>query len=264
VPEHFVVAIDPILISLGPLAIRWYGLAYFVGFIIGLKIFESVMRHEAKLPAGVEPGDFLTWAVLGVIAGGRLGEVIFYRADHYLAHPLEILMVWKGGMASHGGMIGLALAAVLWARRNGVAPARLFDAIVLAAPPGLFLGRIANFINQEMVGKVADVPWAVIFPVHDWMPRHPVQIYQALTEGPLLFALVWLFPARRFPAGARTAVAMIVYGLLRTWTEIYRQTDPGYLGDVGGLTNGQVLSLLLAAAGAALLAWRLRAARASA
>jgi phosphatidylglycerol:prolipoprotein diacylglycerol transferase len=244
---HYVDTLDPIAFTIGPLAIHWYALAYMAGLFIGQAILN---REWRRIGITVGTDNLLIYATLGIILGGRLGEVLFYRPAYYFADPIQILMIWKPGMASHGGMLGLLVAAILFSRRYGVGLATLLDGMALAAPPGLFLGRLANFVNSEMVGKVSDLPWAVIFPVHDLLPRHPSQLYQAVTEGPLVFLAVWLFPARTFRPGARAAVFMIVYGLLRTLTEFSRERDPGYLGDIGGLTNGQALSLLLALAGA--------------
>lgn len=248
-PEWYIQSADPIAFHVLGLPIRWYALSYIVGILIGAKILDVLARRRPGFPEKFQGFDFVNYAVIGIIVGGRLGEVIFYRLDYFIAHPVEIFFVWQGGMASHGGFIGLAIAAALYCRSIGMSFRVLMDGVVLAATPGLFLGRLANFINSEMVGKASEVWWAVIFPAYDYAPRHPVQIYQALSEGPLIAFVLVAFQRFNPSPGQPAAIFLIAYGLLRTFTENYRELDPGYLGYLHGFTNGQVLSLAMALCG---------------
>jgi phosphatidylglycerol:prolipoprotein diacylglycerol transferase len=250
-------AIDPIAIEFGPLAVRWYSLAYVVGIVAG---WRYVLRLSARSPAGIERAmidDFVLWATLGVILGGRLGFVLFYRPDFYLANPMEIPALWKGGMSFHGGAAGVMAAVVLFARRRGVSAMAFGDLICAATPIGLFFGRIANFINGELYGRPTDLPWAMAFPRGGPEPRHPSQLYEATLEGLVLFVviavLIYRFRALERP-GLVCGVFLAGYGLARFIVEFVREPD-SYLGTlVAGATMGQLLSLPLIAAGAA-LAW---------
>jgi phosphatidylglycerol:prolipoprotein diacylglycerol transferase len=243
---------SPIIFDLpGPFQVSWYGLMYVLGFIAAYLILNH-LRQSGFLPLKKEEeiGDLLTYGILGVLIGGRLGHVIFYDPGFYFSHPLEIFMVWKGGMASHGGIIGVVIASYLFGRKYNVPLLNIWDAVAIAAPPGLGFGRFGNFINGEMVGKVTDVPWAVIFPRHDMQPRHPVQIYQALASGVVLFIILWFFPRKRFSRGSHSAVFLFSYGILRIITEYFREIDPENLGFFFGfMTMGQLLSVLMIIAG---------------
>ena len=261
--RYFVDAIDPVIIHLGPLALRWYGMAYVAGFVAGYGLITWLGRREGLLARDFDYGRLVSWIACGVIIGGRLGEVLFYRPGYYFEHPLEILAVWNGGMASHGGMIGVLIAVLLFARVTGTSTLVLLDLVAIGATPGLFFGRLANFINSELVGSVTTRPWAVIFPSVDLLPRHPVQLYQAFTEGPLLAVILLCVPYRRLRQGARLGTFMIAYAVLRVITESFREVDPGYLGLTLGWTNGQLLSLVMGGAGALLLLGTLRAAHSS-
>jgi len=228
-------------------------------------------------PAQAE--DLLTWMALGVILGGRLGFVLFYQPGYYAAHPLEALMVWRGGMSFHGGFLGVALAVILWSRRNAAPLLSVADAVALATPTGLLLGRLANFINGELWGRVSDVPWAMVFPGAGDMPRHPSQLYEAALEGLLLLAVLAHLALRsgwlKRP-GAVAGAFLLGYGLSRAFVEGFRQADAQFvtpdnphgqvlrLGsgpEAFGLTMGQSLSLPMAFAGLALTLWALRAGR---
>jgi phosphatidylglycerol:prolipoprotein diacylglycerol transferase len=265
-------------------ALRWYALAYIAGLLIGLWLIRRALSRPGLWPGGVAPMTrdqaeaLLTWVVLGVVLGGRLGFVLFYQPEYYLANPAEIPKIWQGGMAFHGGLAGVAVAGALFCWRHGLRPASVADAMALATPPGLMLGRIANFINAELWGRPSTLPWAVIFPGDaaqacppDWVgvcARHPSQLYQATLEGAILGAvLLWLAFARgalRIP-GQVTGVFLSGYGLARFVVEFVRQPDAQFvtpdnpmghvlaLGDLG-LTMGQVLSLPMLAAGLAVLA----------
>ena len=175
--------IDPIAIEIGPLAIRWYALAYLAGFILGWRYCVGLARLDGRYrPNETDIDDFLAWAVMGVVLGGRIGYVLFYQPGYYMENPAEILMVWQGGMSFHGGMLGAILAMLAFALRRNFSPVRLADLVVCVVPIGLFFGRIANFMNGELFGRVTDVAWGVVFPRGGDLPRHPSQLYEALSR----------------------------------------------------------------------------------
>jgi len=253
--------IDPVIFEIGPFAIRWYSLAYIAGLVLG---WRYCRRLTGRSPAQVTPeafDDFLLWATLGVILGGRFGYVLFYKPAYYLANPLEMLMVWQGGMSFHGGLLGVVVAEVAFAWRRKIPLLAVADIVSAAAPIGLFLGRIANFINGELYGRASDVPWAMVFPGdRDRLPRHPSQLYEAGLEGLVLFAL--LFGLARLGAlsrsGLMTGVFLAGYGLSRLFVELFRQPDE-HLGFIlGGTTLGQWLSLPMLLAGLGFVVWSLR------
>jgi phosphatidylglycerol:prolipoprotein diacylglycerol transferase len=253
-------AINPVLVQWGPLAIRWYALAYIAGLTLGWLLIRKVVANDrywggAKRPSAASIDDLLVYCAFGVIIGGRLGDVLFYDPRYYLAHPLDVFKVWQGGMAFHGGLIGALIGMILFARRAGAPPLTVTDLCALAAPIGLFFGRIANFIRPELWGRPTEAPWAVVFPGTDGLPRHPSQIYEALLEGALAFVI--LFALARTGAlkrpGLITGAFGIVYGSARIFCEFFREPDPK-LEDLGrGLTMGMVLSAPLIVIGLALL-----------
>jgi phosphatidylglycerol:prolipoprotein diacylglycerol transferase len=256
---------DPIALSLGPVAIRWYGLMYVVAF--ALFVVLGRLRVKQGLSRGLTANDIddlLVWGVAGVILGGRLGYVLFYKAGHYLSHPLEIFAIWQGGMSFHGGFIGVMLAMVLYARRRRIAWLNLMDVIAPLVPPGLAAGRMGNFINGELPGRPTDLPWGMWFPQVDRMPlaRHPSQLYQFALEGVLLFVVLWLYSRKPRPTGAVCALFLVGYGVLRFAAEFARAPDD-FLGFLAlGFTMGQWLSLPMIVAGGALMAWAYRRASA--
>jgi len=248
--------IDPILISIGPLAVRWYALAYIVGIIAGW-IYARAIIASSKLWGGPAPltvaayDDFIVWITLGIILGGRVGYVLFYNFPHFREHPGEILQLWNGGMSFHGGVLGSVLATVLFALRRGISILSLGDVTLAVAPIGLFLGRLANFINGELWGRPSDVPWAMIFPTGGPLPRHPSQLYEAALEGLLLLAVLGVLVrcgALKRPGLVSSSFA-VVYGVLRIFCEFFREPDVqlGFLW--GGLTMGMLLSIPLIVAG---------------
>src|ERR1700722_11193661 len=220
-------AIDPVAVALGPFAIRWYALAYIVALIVGWRYCLMLADRPPNLGAWRDIDDFLVWALLVVVLGGRIGFVLFYNLPYYVDHPLQILELWHGGMSFHGGALGVSLAIVLFSRNRKIAVFALSDIVIEAIPIGLFFGRIANFINDELWGRQTDVPWAVVFPNGGMVPRHPSQLYEAACEGILLF-LVLLYGerrgARRLP-GIETGIFLIGYALARTSGELFRQPD---------------------------------------
>jgi len=246
--QYYVHNIDPIIVNLpGPLALSWYGLMYVMAFITGYFILRH-LRKTGFLPLKNDEqiGDLLTYVIFGVIIGGRLGHVLFYDPGFYLSHPAEIFMIWKGGLSSHGGFIACVIGIYIFSKKYNVPILTIFDSAVMAAAPGLGFGRFGNFINGEMVGKVTDLPWAVIFSKYDMMPRHPVQLYQTLSDGVILFLILWFFPKDKFAKGSTGTVFLMVYGTLRIITEYFREVDPAHLGYYFGLfTMGQILSVLM-------------------
>jgi len=249
-------SIDPVLIAIGPLPIRWYALAYIAGLVLGWAYARALVTQKAFW-GGTPPFDPLTIddlllsAAMGVILGGRLGYVLFYNAGFYLAHPAEIFAVWKGGMSFHGGFAGTALAIYVLAKRKRISVLSLADVCAAAVPVGLFLGRIANFIKPELWGRPADVPWAMVFPGAGPSPRHPSQLYEAGLEGVVLFLLLYVavhMGALRRP-GLVAGLFAAGYGIARIACEFFREPDPqlGFL--FGGATMGMLLSLPLIAVG---------------
>jgi len=245
-------AFDPVLVHLGPLAIRWYALAYIFGILLGWLYARAIIRNDAlwggKAPMTVaEFDDFILWVTLGIILGGRIGYVLFYNLPHFIAHPAEIFELWNGGMSFHGGFTGCVLAVVLFARKRGIPIFALGDVTCAVGPIGLFLGRLANFINGELWGRAADVPWAMVFPGAGPEARHPSQLYEASLEGVALFIVL----AVMVQSGALRRPGLIVgafaacYALARTFCEFFREPDVqlGFLW--GGLTMGMLLSVPL-------------------
>lgn len=259
-------AFDPIALQIGPLALRWYALAYIAGLVGGWQLMKRLARTltaDGRVRvSGEQVDDLLTWVTLGVILGGRLGYVLFYKPSFYFANPSEILQVWQGGMAFHGGLLGVILAMVLFARRHRLPFLALGDMVATVVPLGLLFGRLANFINGELWGRPSDVEWAMVFPHGGPLPRHPSQLYEAALEGlVLLVVMVVLFytrPVLRNRHGALGGIFLIGYGAARFTVEFFREPD-SFLGLLwAGASMGQLLSLPMIAIGAGLLVWALR------
>ena len=245
---------DPVLLQIGPLAIRWYALAYISSLVLGWRIMRRLVRLSPIVATELQTDDFLTWATLGVVLGGRLGYVLFYQPSRFLAEPLSIFAVWEGGMSFHGGALGVIVALVLFCRQQKIALLGFADRIAVVVPIGLGLGRIANFINGELWGRIApaDLPWAMIFPNAGPEPRHPSQIYQALMEGAVLLVILSLLARReaiRARFGVLTGVFLVSYAIARSIGEMFRQPD-AFLGFLfAGTTMGQLLSIPMAVIG---------------
>jgi len=254
--------IDPVLIHLGPLAVRWYALAYIVGIVAGWFYARAIIASE-RLWGGPAPfsvmafDDFVVWVTLGIILGGRTGYVLFYNFPHFISHPIEIVELWNGGMSFHGGFLGCIVAVVAFALYRGVPMLSLGDVTTAVAPIGLFLGRIANFINGELWGRPTDVPWAMVFPNAGPIGRHPSQLYEAALEGIVLFIVLNVLV--RYGAlkrrGVVTGTFALGYGIARIICEFFREPDAqlGFLW--GGLTMGMLLCIPLMLAGIAILAF---------
>ncbi|MBK7416599.1 MAG: prolipoprotein diacylglyceryl transferase [Dechloromonas sp.] len=247
---------DPIAFSLGPLSVRWYGLMYLLAFVQFILLGRYRIRTRPSILTVEQLDDLLFYGMLGVILGGRLGQVIFYEPGYYFAHPLEIFAVWKGGMAFHGGFLGVLIALGLWARKQNFNWLDVVDFVAPLVPLGLAAGRIGNFINGELWGRVTDpsLPWAMIFPQSgDMQPRHPSQLYHVGLEGLALFIILWLFASRPRQRGAVTGMALAGYGVFRFITEFFREPDAGIFGHSYTISMGQWLSLPMIAIGIALL-----------
>jgi len=258
-------AFDPVAVSIGPFVVRWYALSYIVGILLGWVYARAIIRNERNWggPAPLtvtDYDDFIVWVTLGIILGGRTGYVLFYNLPHFAAHPAEIVEVWKGGMSFHGGFIGCVLAVMLFAWKRGIPFLSLGDITCAAGPIGLFLGRLANFVNGELWGRTTDVPWAIVFPNAGLLPRHPSQLYEAGLEGIVLFAILAIairLGALRRP-GLVIGLFAMFYAVFRSFNELFREPDPqlGFLW--GGVTMGQLLSVPLFIAGACFAAYALR------
>jgi len=236
-------SIDPVIIQLGPFALRWYGVMYLIGFLISFLVIRH-LAEKRQLPLNRDgQSDLLFYCVLGVILGGRLGYVLFYNAGYYFQHPLQIFSVWEGGMSFHGGLLGVVVAALLFAWRRKLSVLLLGDILVTASALGLGLGRIGNFINGELWGRVTTVPWGMVFPAAGPEPRHPSQLYEATMEGLVLFAILWWLHRRNAAHGVPFFSFFLLYGSFRFVIEFFRQPD-AHLGFLwAGATMGQMLCL---------------------
>jgi len=249
---------DPIAIAFGPFAIRWYGIMYLIAFALFIFLGRIRLKQPHIASAGwttANLDDMLTYGVLGVIIGGRLGEVLFYHPDYYLHHPQEILAVWNGGMSFHGGFLGVMMAMWIWARFHGRRLMDVMDLIAPLVPLGYAAGRIGNFINAELPGRIADasLPWAMMWPNVDTLPRHPSPLYQALFDGVLLFVVLWIYARKQRPYLAVSGVFAAGYGLARFFTEYFRMPDYEVFVGPWIISAGQMLSLPMIALGIALL-----------
>jgi len=260
--------IDPVIFAIGPVQVRWYGLAYVIGIMLGWRYARRLVEDQKLWPANgprmtaLDIDDFLLWATVGIVAGGRIGYILFYDFAAVSANPLRALEIWNGGMSFHGGLLGTLVAMILFARSRNIPLFNLFDVVCAVVPVGLFFGRLANFINAELWGRLTDVPWAFVFPTGGPFPRHPTQLYEAALEGLLLLAvLAWLIYRRQaFKRRGLIAGSFVTgYALSRIFVEFFREPDAhiGYLAG-GWLTMGMVLSLPMLAVGL----WVLSTARA--
>lgn len=256
-------AIDPVFFKLGPLQFRWYGLMYVLGFILSYFVIRREVQRRGLPLSSEGVADLILTLALGVVLGGRLGYVLFYDLPAYLAHPLKIFAIWQGGMSFHGGLTGVFLAALWFSRSRGLPLPVLGDLAALAAPIGLGLGRIGNFINGELFGRPTTVPWGIIFPDGGPLPRHPSQLYEAFLEGLVLFFLVRAVYRHLNVSGAAMATFLAGYGLFRICVEWFRQPDQQLGLFLGSFSMGQLLSLPLVLLGGLLLVWFLKKERLS-
>jgi phosphatidylglycerol:prolipoprotein diacylglycerol transferase len=250
--------LDPILIDFGILIVRWYSLAYIFGIIIGWwygkKIITHILRNTGLKFKLKNFDELITYLVISIIIGGRIGYIIFYNLNYYISNPSEILKIWEGGMSFHGALLGIIIGTYLFSQKKGVPTFFMLDIIACVAPIGIFLGRIANFINGELVGKATNVSWSVIFPLIDMLPRHPSQLYEAILEGIILFLILnILIFKKKYKIGLSSCLFLIYYGIFRVVSEVFREPDAqiGYL--FGLFSMGSLLSFFMILSGFVIL-----------
>lgn len=251
--------ISPEIVKIGPFAVRWYGMMYLIGFASSY----FLVRYQIK-KKGLQLGrDFVeslySYLILGLLLGARLGYVIFYNLSYYVQHPLEIFAIWHGGMSFHGGLIGSVIAGILFCKKLRIDVWQIADIVIVTVPIGLGLGRLGNFINGELYGRVADVPWAMVFPTGGPLPRHPSQLYEFLLEGVVLFSVLWILKDRGFRTGILFSLFIVFYGVFRFFVEFFREPDPQLGFILGPFTMGQALSALMMIFGLGILYLRKRA-----
>ncbi len=249
-------SIRPYIFKLGPLEVRWYGLMYLFGFLSSYLLVRYQVRRRGLAISRELVDDLYFYLVLGLIIGARVGYIVFYNLGDYIQNPLEILKVWHGGMSFHGGLIGTLLAGIVFSRKKEVDFWLWADMIIATAPIGLGLGRLGNFINAELYGRVTTVPWAMVFPYSDGLPRHPSQLYEAFFEGMVLFLVLWFAKDRIRRPGMLTSLFLVLYGAIRFFLEFFREPDPQLGFVLSFLTMGQILSLLMILAGGLLFVMR--------
>ena len=250
--------IDPVIFSIGPLQVRWYGMMYVLGFAAAYFLVRRQINVFRISTLAREFENLNLTMLIGLVLGGRLGYVFFYNFGYYINHPLEILATWQGGMSFHGGLVGVIVCGWLYCRRKGMNFLENADVYVVTVPIGLGLGRIGNFINGELFGRASDVPWAMVFPGGGPVARHPSQLYEALLEGALLFLILWPLRKRQvekeWPHGSMLALFLVLYGIFRSFVEFFREPD-AHIGLAAGLfSRGQILSLVMIGAGGLLWA----------
>lgn len=239
------VNIDPILIDLGPIRVGWYGLMYVFGFFFSYLIVRYQMKKKDFGISKLEVENLYFYLILGLVIGARLGYVLFYDPKMYLADPLEVFAIWHGGMSFHGGLIGVLVVSILFSWKNKKPFWKIADLIIVTAPIGLGLGRIGNFINGELYGRVTHAPWGMIFPRGGPLPRHPSQLYESALEGGVLFFILWFMKDRKLPTGGLLALFLSLYGVFRFFVEFFREPD-AHLGFIlGPFTMGQILTFFM-------------------
>ncbi len=250
--------LDPIFVDFGLFAIRWYSLAYVLGILIGWWFGKKIIRHISKnnsLKFNLNDfDDLISYLIISILIGGRAGYIIFYNFEYYISNPLEIVKIWEGGMSFHGALLGIIIGTYLFSKKRGISTLFMLDVIACVSPIGIFLGRIANFINSELVGKATNVSWSVIFPLVDTLPRHPSQLYEAILEGVTLFLILnILIFKKKYKIGSSSCLFLIYYGIFRISSEIFREPDAqiGYL--FGFLSMGTILSFLMILSGLLIL-----------
>ena len=246
--------LDPVLIDFGFIVIRWYSLAYIFGIVIGWWFGKKIIRHiirNTNIKFRLDDfDDLISYLIFSIIIGGRMGYVIFYNFQYYITNPTEIIKVWEGGMSFHGGLLGVIIGSYFFAKKRGVLTFFILDIIACVAPIGIFLGRIANFINSELVGKATNVTWSVIFPLVDKIPRHPSQLYEAILEGAILFFILnILIFKKKYKVGMCSSLFLVYYGIFRIVSEIFREPDAqlGYFFNL--FSMGTILSFLMTLSG---------------
>ena len=241
-------SIDPVIFSFGAIQIRWYGLAYVLGFLIGIYFIKQINQHYQKKIENNKIDDFFIWSIIGVILGGRIGYVLFYQTSSIFINPISVLYIWKGGMSFHGGLIGITIAILFFCKKNSINFFQLSDLVSSVAPVGLFFGRLANFINVELYGRVTDFPFAMIYPSVDQLPRHPSQLYEAFFEGIILFVILIYYSKKNYNKnnfGLITSLFLILYGVFRILIEFLREPDAHIGLFLNFFSMGQLLCIPL-------------------
>jgi phosphatidylglycerol---prolipoprotein diacylglyceryl transferase len=249
------VDINPILVELGPFHVGWYGLMYVFGFIASYLLVRYQMKRKDFGITKMDVENLYFYLIIGLIVGARLGYVLFYDLKMYLSDPLEAVAIWHGGMSFHGGLIGVLIVGLLFSWKNKKSFWKITDLIIVTAPIGLGLGRIGNFINGELYGRVTQVPWGMIFPRGGPHPRHPSQLYESVLEGGVLFLILWFMKDKKLPAGGLLALFLLFYGIFRFIVELFREPDPQLGFVLGPFTMGQVLCSFMIAGGIGLLVY---------
>ena len=250
------VDIDPVIFDVGPIRVGWYGLMYVLGFVASYLLVRYQMKKKDFDLSKAEVENLYFYLILGLMIGARLGYVLFYDLKAYLADPFEIIAIWHGGMSFHGGLIGVLLVGILFSWKNKKSFWKIADLVIVTAPIGLGLGRIGNFINGELYGRVTRVPWGMIFPKGGTLPRHPSQLYESALEGGALFLILWLMKDKKLPTGGLLAIFLFVYGVFRFFVEFFREPDAQLGFILGPFTMGQLLCFFMIIAGIALFAYR--------
>ena len=248
--------IDPVIFEIGPLQVRWYGMMYIFGFAAAYLVLVrlSRYRHFSIDRKGIE--DFLVYGIVGLLVGARLGYALFYNPMYFLANPLSVFTVWEGGLSFHGGLIGIVVASLIFGKTREKPFFMLSDMGVVAATPGLFFGRMGNFINGELYGRITDMPWGIVFPGAGPYPRHPSQLYEAFFEGIVLFVILYWLARKQRIRGFLSAVFLIGYGIARFVVEFFREPD-AHIGFIAGVfTMGQILSFLMIAGGVLIIVYQ--------
>lgn len=248
--------IDPVIVRIGPLAVRWYGVMYLIGFTSSYFLVRLQIKKK-RLDFGQDFVDSLySYLILGLLVGARLGYVVFYDLPEYLRNPLEILALWHGGMSFHGGLIGSIVSGIFFCKKSEVDFWQVSDLVIVTAPIGLAFGRLGNFINGELYGRITDVPWAMVFPSGGPLPRHPSQLYEFFLEGVVLFTFLWIVKDRGLRSGVLTSLFLLFYGIFRFTLEFFREPDVqlGYI--LGPFTMGQILSGSMIVTGMIILFFR--------
>jgi phosphatidylglycerol:prolipoprotein diacylglycerol transferase len=250
--------IDPTIIKIGPLSIRWYGVMYLIGFTVSYLLVKYQLKRQKKNIHIQDIEALYLFLVIGLILGARLGYVIFYDLSAYFKNPLEIFAIWHGGMSFHGGLIGCIVAGIVYCKKYRIDLWELSDLIIVTAPIGLGLGRLGNFINGELYGRVTELPWGMVFPSGGPLPRHPSQVYEFLLEGVLLFSILWSIKNRNLYSGTLTCLFLIFYGFFRFIVEFFRQPDQQIGFIFGSFTMGQLLSAITILSGVGILLYKKR------
>lgn len=255
--------IDSVILKIGPVSVRWYGMMYIIGFASSYLLIRYQMKKKGFNPGKAFVDALYSYLILGLLIGARLGYVIFYNISYYIQHPLEIFAIWYGGMSFHGGLIGSIIAGILLCKKFRLDFRQIADLVIVTAPIGLGLGRLGNFINGELYGRVTDVQWGMVFPTGGQLPRHPSQVYEFLLEGVALFVILWFLKDRKLKPGFLSSFFLILYGSFRFFAEFFREPDSQLGFILGPFTMGQMLSVVMITLGVGLLFYKSKSVKTS-